>query len=375
MACFGPVPATEARVLRAWNRGEQCMACLSVRSAFDLVLQALPTTDRDEVVFSALTHPDMVRIAEAHRLKPVPLDIDLETLAPQDQLLESVISSRTRVVVVAHLFGTRVDLSAIAGVAARTGALLVEDSAQRFRGPGEGGDRLADVSLFSLGPIKAATALGGALVEVRDPDLLHRMRAIEASWTRQSRWTYLGRVLRFGGLLAIASPRVYWLFDRILTLSGRNLDRVVVAAVRGFRSDLLGRIRQRPSLPLLAVVERKLRTFDTTRLSARTELAETFAASLPPAVDLPGRRAIGECDWVFPVLVDDPVRLRTLLRREGLDSSSATTSIAAVPAPAGGTAAVNAERFLAHVVFLPVYPELPESERRPLADAVARASA
>jgi len=143
---------------------------------------------------------------------------------------------------------------------------------------------------------------------------------------------------------------------------------VVVASVRGFRSDLLGRIRQRPCLPLLAVVERKLRGFDHTRLAARTELAKTFAAGLPPAVDLPGRRAIGECDWVFPVLVDDPVRLRTLLRQEGLDSSSATTSIAAVPA------SVNAERFLAHVVFLPLYPELPESERTSLADAVARAS-
>src|SRR5207244_7603323 len=112
-ACFRPGHATEARVLRAWGRGEECMACLSVRSAFDLVLQALPTTERDEVVFSALTHPDMVRLAEAHGLKPVPLDIDLETLAPRARALEDLISARTRVVVVAHLFGTRVDLSAI----------------------------------------------------------------------------------------------------------------------------------------------------------------------------------------------------------------------------------------------------------------------
>jgi len=344
------------------------MACLSVRSAFDLVLQALPATDRDEVVFSALTHPDMVRIAEAHQLKPIPLDIDLETLAPNPQRLADVISARTRVIVVAHLFGTRVDLSAIAAVAARTGALLVEDSAQRFRGPGEGGDPLADVSLFSLGAIKTATALGGALVEVRDPQLLHRMRAIEASWARQSRWTYLGRVLRFAALRALASPRAYGLFDRILALSGRDLDRTVSAAVRGFRSDLLPRIRQRPSLPLLAVVERRLRRFDNVRLAARTELAKMFSAGLPPAVDLPGRSAIGECDWVFPVLVDDPARLRALLRQEGFDSSSATTSIAAVPASA------NAERFLARVVFLPLYPEMPESERASLAEAVARAA-
>src|SRR5947209_19153763 len=75
-ACFRPGHAKEARVLRAWGRGEESMTCLSVRTAFDLVLQALPTTAGDEVVFSALTHPDMVRIAAAHELKPVPLDID-----------------------------------------------------------------------------------------------------------------------------------------------------------------------------------------------------------------------------------------------------------------------------------------------------------
>jgi dTDP-4-amino-4,6-dideoxygalactose transaminase len=121
-------------------------------------------------------------------------------------------------------------------------------------------------------------------------------------------------------------------------------------------------------------VERRLRRFDSARLAARTELAKTFSARLPPVVERPGRRAIGECDWVFPVLVDDPVRLRTVLRQEGFDSSSATTSIAAVPASESGPAPVTAERFLARVVFLPLYPEMPESERAALAEAVARAA-
>ncbi len=136
-ACLRPAAATEASVQQAWGGGD-ATACSSVCSAFDLVLQALPPGDGDEVVFSALTHPDMVRIAEAHQLKPIPIDIDLETLAPQTHLLERVISSRTRVVVVAHLFGTRIDLSAIAAQARRAGALVVEDSAQCFRGPGGG---------------------------------------------------------------------------------------------------------------------------------------------------------------------------------------------------------------------------------------------
>src|SRR6266545_7787405 len=55
----------EARLLRTWG-DPQGMVCLSVRSAFDLLLDALALEPGDEVAFTAVTHPDMVRIAEAH---------------------------------------------------------------------------------------------------------------------------------------------------------------------------------------------------------------------------------------------------------------------------------------------------------------------
>ncbi|MCA1675769.1 MAG: DegT/DnrJ/EryC1/StrS family aminotransferase, partial [Actinobacteria bacterium] len=58
------------------------MVCLSVRSAFDLFLTAIDLPEGDEVLVTAITHPDMVRILELHRLVPVPVDIDPESLAP-----------------------------------------------------------------------------------------------------------------------------------------------------------------------------------------------------------------------------------------------------------------------------------------------------
>ena len=50
-------------------------------------------------------------------------------------------------ILVAHLFGSRVPLDPLAAAARRHGALLVEDCAQSFRGPQSSGDPLADVSL------------------------------------------------------------------------------------------------------------------------------------------------------------------------------------------------------------------------------------
>ena len=42
----------------------------------------------DEVAVSAITHPDMVRIVEAHGLRAVPVDVDPDTLAPRADALD-----------------------------------------------------------------------------------------------------------------------------------------------------------------------------------------------------------------------------------------------------------------------------------------------
>ena len=100
---------------------------------------------------SAITHPDMVRIVEAHDLRPIPVDIDCDTLACRIDVLERALTPKTRLLVVAHLFGGRMSLAPLADVTRRDGLLLVEDCAQAFRGPADAGDALADVSLFSFG--------------------------------------------------------------------------------------------------------------------------------------------------------------------------------------------------------------------------------
>ena len=74
----------------------------------------------------------MVRIIRGHGLRAVPVDIDPETLAPRPWMLEVALTPRTRVVLVAHLFGGRMDLGPVARFARERGLLLVEDCAQAF---------------------------------------------------------------------------------------------------------------------------------------------------------------------------------------------------------------------------------------------------
>jgi perosamine synthetase len=365
----------EDRLLRRWGDSKG-LVCLSVRSAFELLLDALALPPGDEIAFSSVTHPDMVRIAESHGLRSLPVDLDPETLAPRADALARAITPRTRVIVVAHLFGGRAELAPLAEVARRYGLLVVEDCAQCLGGRQDQGDELADVSLFSFGSTKTATALGGALVRVGDRRLAEMIRAIQDGWPVQPRREYALRVLKFAGLRALGQPHVYWLFSRALAAAGRDLDTVVNGAVRGFPpAELAGRIRRRPSAPLLALLARRLRRFDAERLEARTQAGNRLAAALPQALVQPGRTAVHPTHWVFPVISSDRAALIAVLRRAGFDAATATSSIASVPAPIDrpDLRPENAERMLAGVVFLPAYPELGDRELTRLASVMAEA--
>lgn len=199
------------------------MACLSVRTGLDLLLAALALDGGDEVLVSAVTHPDMVRI-EAHGLRAIPVDVEAATLAPRRESLEMALTSRSRVLLVAHLFGGRVGLAPLAAFTREHGLLLVEDCAQAFHGPEKMGAPEADVSMYSFGPIKTATALGGAVLRVRDERLLVRMRSAEESLPVQPHGEYLAKLLKFVCLILLARPVPYGLLAWACRLVGGDFD-------------------------------------------------------------------------------------------------------------------------------------------------------
>jgi perosamine synthetase len=354
----------EVEILRLCALEEEGLICFSVRSGWDLWLGAQGLGAGDEVLVSAVTHPDMVRIIHEHGLQAVPVDIDPETLAPRPWMLEEALTPRTRVVLVAHLFGGRMDLGGIAKFARERGLLLIEDCAQAFEGPERMGEPEADVSMYSFGTLKTSTALGGAVLRVRDREVLDRMRGIQASYPSQGRGVYMKKLLKVLGLVAVSRPRPYGLLGRGCAQLGYDIDTLVGGVVRGFplrepAATFLRQLRQRPSAPLLAMLSRRLRTFDGKRLARRASTGERFARRLW-MVDLhAGWHSLERTHWLFPVIVADPEALVADLRRNGLDASRTTSSIAVVEAPAGRSSPTKASLMMSGVVFLPVYPELP----------------
>lgn len=151
---------TRHHLARLHDAYDDAMLCLSVRSAFDLWLSSQNFPAGSEILFSAITIPQMPEIARKHGLVPVPIDLAAGGITPSLDALRRAVTPQSRAIVVAHLFGTRIDMEPILRIAQAHDLRVVEDLAQAFDGTLAAHPQ-TDVALFSFGPIKTATAFGG----------------------------------------------------------------------------------------------------------------------------------------------------------------------------------------------------------------------
>jgi perosamine synthetase len=343
--------ASLSTAVRQWNAGHDALLTLSVRSAFDLALRALELPKGSEVLLSAWTVPDMERIVRLHGLVPVPVDLDDHGVICQ-AALQKVLSPRAKVLVVAHLFGGKSDLFEVCQIARQNSVLVIEDCAQRWSELRGQEHEHSDLAMFSFGPIKSATALGGAVVEVRSPELRAKMGDILARDPIQSRWSFLTRLVRFGLLFVLSGRVMAFVLKWLLTTVGLDFDSLVNSSARGFRgTELLPQIRKRPSTPQLRLMTRRWKNYRASRIRRRVELGRRMDQRLGM------QRPVTYNYWIYPVFVQEPSKLVDQLSTAGFDATtqSRMAIVATVDLPHLAPVANHLAR---HVVFLPWYPEL-----------------
>jgi dTDP-4-amino-4,6-dideoxygalactose transaminase len=169
-------------------------------------------------------------------------------------------------------------------------------------------------------------------------------------------------VLKHAAFKALSYPIVYGMLLRAWQAMGRDYDRLVNGSVRGFPGpDFFDRIRQQPSAPLLAVLHRRLCRYDRRRLECRAAKGEFLNKLLEPRVLCAGRAATPHNSWVFPILVENPLEVIAALRQAGFDATQGH-SMCVVPPPENRPQldAQHAVCALAKIVYLPIYPEMPD---------------
>ena len=323
----------------------------SVRTLFDAALTMLGARAGSVAMMSAVNIQTMFTIAESHGLRVAALDLLPETLLPSPQALDAALhATAARIVVIAQLYGAVSPLRELAEVCRRHGAVLIEDAAQAFSGDFHKGDPDADISLFSFGPIKRATALGGGLAVMRHREQADALEAILARWpVKPERWLRL-RALKIAGLKAVSGPAIYGLIVRTIALAGKDPDALIGRAARGFGAgEILGQIRFQPPRSLLRLLARRLA--QKHEFAHRQRRAAEVAAELPGGSVRPALEAQKHAHWLLPVLCSEPEDLVARARRRGVDVTRGATSLRAYGSP---QEAPVAHDLIRRVVYWPI---------------------
>ena len=352
LACAAPNDAAlaAARVESAWHTARGNLACLSVRSGFDALLSVLQLPAGSEVLVSALTIGDMARVIEAHGLVVVPVDIDAQTLTVSRAALAQALSPRTRMLLVAHLYGSRAPMREVVDFCGKHKLLLLEDCAQAYTGDGWRGEVASDVCLFSFGPIKTATALGGAVLTFRDAALRDRVGAHLSQWPLQSRAVYFARLLKYAMLVLLAYRPCYSVFATLTAVLGIDRERMLTAAVRGFAGgEFFDKIRRRPSSPLLMLLRRRIAQGVQPSVAQRGARARQLIGLLAQTAR-PGALASWHSHWLFPITHTQTDALIAHLQARGFDAARGASSMGVVAATQGASHAGQAAPMVTHMV-------------------------
>lgn len=159
----------------------QAVGMANGTDAIQLTLRAMNIAEGDEVIVPANS---FVATAEAVVLAgaiPHFADVDPATLLLTADTVTAELTSRTRAVIVVHLYGQMVDMDAIGRVAERAGIAVIEDAAQAhgatWRGRRAGS--VGHAGCFSFYPGKNLGAFGDAgAVVTSDATLAAQLRSL-----------------------------------------------------------------------------------------------------------------------------------------------------------------------------------------------------
>lgn len=165
---------------------EYCGAkyCVGVGNGLDalmLSLKALGIGEGNEVIVPSNTYIATALAVTYVGAKPVFVEPDIRTFNINPELIEAVITEKTKAIIPVHLYGQACDMDPIMAAAKKYGLRVVEDCAQAhgatYKGQKVG--TFGDAAGFSFYPGKNLGALGDAgAVVTNDKELADMIRAL-----------------------------------------------------------------------------------------------------------------------------------------------------------------------------------------------------
>jgi perosamine synthetase len=156
------------------------IAVTSGTTALHLAVAAAGIGPGDEVLISSCTNIATALAVVHNGAIPVPVDSENKTWNLDLDLLESLITPRTKAILPVHLYGHPVDMDRLMGIANRHNLLVIEDAAEghgaTVRGRKVGG--FGHMACFSFYANKIITTGEGGMVVTNDDHFAEKLRLL-----------------------------------------------------------------------------------------------------------------------------------------------------------------------------------------------------
>ena len=175
----GPFVSRFEKEMAQYVGRKYATACSSGTAALDIAISALNLEKDDEVIMPTFTIISCCQALVKQGIKPVLLDSDLRTFNIKVEDIEAKITSKTKAIMIVHIFGLSVDIDPILDLAKKYDLKIIEDAAQmigqEYKGKKCGS--FGDISIFSFYPNKQITTGEGGMVLCDDENLDERAKS------------------------------------------------------------------------------------------------------------------------------------------------------------------------------------------------------
>jgi perosamine synthetase len=174
----GPMVGRLERAMAGYVGCAEAVAVANGTAALHAAMFALEIGPGDEVIVPAMTFTATANCVVYQGGLPVFADVDPQGLLLDPVSVQARITPRTRAVIAVDYAGQPCDYRALRAITGPRGLALVADAAHALGAKDHGAavGSLADLSTFSLHPVKPITAGEGGVVTTGDARLAARMR-------------------------------------------------------------------------------------------------------------------------------------------------------------------------------------------------------
>jgi len=126
----GPQVSLFKNNLEKYLNVKRVVPCANGTDALQIAMMALDLKPGDEVIVPAFTYVATAEVIALLNLKPIMVDVDIDSFNVTPEIIEAAITEKTRAVVPVNLYGQCADLECIRNLCDKRGLYMIEDNAQ-----------------------------------------------------------------------------------------------------------------------------------------------------------------------------------------------------------------------------------------------------